>query len=179
MSTGCMDLCTFFSIWDTHSALANCWQPSIFGTLVIFALQCSLMSWSLVSKLKLNTPVLKYSMSTLSTQVLPGGTQILEYSHTVLSKVLIFLAVKALDHPNSLACHNKIDKLVVMIGQLATRDSRTNRQFKPQIHQSRGRGHKRNYNQRNYQNRCRSQNRSNGRDRGQYRKDTSRPRHEP
>ena len=104
MSSGCMDLCTFFSIWDMHRALANCWHPSIFSTLVIFALQSSFMSWSLVSKLKLNTWVLKYSISTLSTQVPPGGTQILEYS-MVLSKVLIFLAVKALDHPNSLACH--------------------------------------------------------------------------
>ena len=28
---------------------------------------------------------------------------------------------------------NKIDKLAVMIGKLATRDSGTNRQFKPQI----------------------------------------------
>ena len=46
---------------------------------------------------------------------------------------------------------NKIDKLVVMIGKLATRDSRTNIHFKPQIHQSRGRGQSRNcnYNQRN------------------------------
>ena len=35
---------------------------------------------------------------------------------------------------------DKIDKLAVMIGKLATRDSRTNRQFKPQIHQSRGGG---------------------------------------
>ena len=34
----------------------------------------------------------------------------------------------------------KIDKLAVMIGKLATRDSRTNRQFKMQIHQSRSRG---------------------------------------
>ena len=34
---------------------------------------------------------------------------------------------------------DKIDKLAVMIGKLATRDSRINRQFKPQIHQSRGR----------------------------------------
>ena len=80
MSSGCMDLCTFFTIWDMHRALANYWHPSIFGTLAIFALQCSFISWSLVSKLKLNTQVLKYSMSTLSTQVLPGGTQILEYS---------------------------------------------------------------------------------------------------
>ena len=41
---------------------------------------------------------------------------------------------------------DKIDKLVVMIGKLATRDSITNKQFKPQIHQSRGRGQNRNYN---------------------------------
>ena len=35
---------------------------------------------------------------------------------------------------------DKIDKLAVMIGKLATRDSRTGRQFKPQIYQNRGRG---------------------------------------
>ena len=34
---------------------------------------------------------------------------------------------------------DKIDKLAVMTGKLATRDSVTKRQFKPQIHQSRGR----------------------------------------
>ena len=50
---------------------------------------------------------------------------------------------------------DKIDKLVVMIGKLATRDSRTSRQFKPEIYQNRGRGQNRNYNQRNYQNRYR------------------------
>ena len=38
---------------------------------------------------------------------------------------------------------DKIDKLVVMIGKLATRDSGTCRQFKPQIHQGRGRGQNR------------------------------------
>ena len=54
---------------------------------------------------------------------------------------------------------DKLDKLVVMIGKLATRVSRTGRQLKPQIHQSRGRDHNRNYNQRNYQNRYRSNNR--------------------
>ena len=43
---------------------------------------------------------------------------------------------------------DKIDKLVVMIGKLATRDIETGRQFKPQIQQSRGRGQDRNYNQR-------------------------------
>ena len=42
---------------------------------------------------------------------------------------------------------DQIDKLALMIGKLATRDSGTNRQFKPQIHQSRGRGQNRNYNQ--------------------------------
>ena len=55
ISSGCMDLCTFFGISDTHRAIANCQHPSIFGTLVIFALQCSFMNLSLVSKLKLNT----------------------------------------------------------------------------------------------------------------------------
>ena len=48
---------------------------------------------------------------------------------------------------------DKIDKLMVMIGKLATRESGTNRQFRPQIHQSSGRGQNRNYSQRNYQNR--------------------------
>ena len=38
-----------------------------------------------------------------------------------------------------------------MIGKLATRDSRTIRQFKLQIHQSRGRGQNRNYSERNHQ----------------------------
>ena len=63
---------------------------------------------------------------------------------------------------------DKIDKLAVLIGKLAPRDGGTNRQFKPQIHRSRGRGLIRNYNQRNYQHRYRSNNRSNSRDRGQY-----------
>ena len=34
---------------------------------------------------------------------------------------------------------DKIDKLVVMIGKLAIRDSGSGRQFKPQIYQSKGR----------------------------------------
>ena len=55
MSSDCMDLCTFFSIWDTDRAIANCQHPSIFSTLGIFALHCFLMSLSLASKLKLNT----------------------------------------------------------------------------------------------------------------------------
>ena len=66
---------------------------------------------------------------------------------------------------------NKVDKLTVMIGKLTTRKSGTNRQFRPQIHQSRGRGQNRNYSQRNYQNRYRHNNRSNSTDRGQYRQD--------
>ena len=36
-----------------------------------------------------------------------------------------------------------IDKLAVMIGKLATGDSRSARQFKPQIYQGRGRGQNR------------------------------------
>ena len=75
---------------------------------------------------------------------------------------------------------DKIDKLAVMIGKLAATDSGTGRQFKPQIHQSRGRGRgqNRNYNQRNYQNRYTLNNRSKSGDRGQYRQDRSRPRYE-
>ena len=38
---------------------------------------------------------------------------------------------------------DKIDKLAVMIGKLATRDSGAGRQFKPQLYQSRGRGQNR------------------------------------
>ena len=38
---------------------------------------------------------------------------------------------------------DKIDKLVVMVDKLVTRDSGANRQFKPQIHQGRGRGQNR------------------------------------
>ena len=71
---------------------------------------------------------------------------------------------------------NKIDKLAVMIGKLTTRESRANRQFKLQIHQSTGSSQNRSYSQRNYQNR--HNNRSNSRDRGQYRQDRSRPRYE-
>ena len=72
---------------------------------------------------------------------------------------------------------NKIDKLAVMKGKLATRK---NMQLKPQIHQSRGRGQNRNYNhnQRNHQERYRSNNRSNSRSRGPYRQDRSGPRYE-
>ena len=72
---------------------------------------------------------------------------------------------------------DKIDKLVVIIGKLATRDRGANRQFKPQIHQSRGRCQNRNYNQRNHNNRYRSNNRSSSGDRGQYRQNRSRPRY--
>ena len=73
---------------------------------------------------------------------------------------------------------DRLDKLSVMIGNLATRDCRTGSQFKPQIYQNRGRGQNRNYSQRNYQNRYRSNNRSNSGDRGQYRQDRGRPRYE-
>ena len=41
---------------------------------------------------------------------------------------------------------NKIDKLAMTIGKLAAKDSGTGGQFKPPIHQSRGRGKNRNYN---------------------------------
>ena len=61
---------------------------------------------------------------------------------------------------------DKIDKLAVMIDRLAAKDSGRVGPFKPQIHQNRGRGQNREYNQRNYQNRDRSDNRPNSRDRG-------------
>ena len=67
---------------------------------------------------------------------------------------------------------DKIDKLTVMIGKLAAKDSNRNRPLKPQIHRSRGNlppGHNRGYSQRNYQNKNRLNNRSNSRDRGQFR----------
>ena len=65
-----------------------------------------------------------------------------------------------------------------MIGGLAANDNNKIRPFKPQIHQSRGRGQNRGYSQRNYQNRNRISNRSNSRDRGQFRQDRGRPRFE-
>ena len=55
---------------------------------------------------------------------------------------------------------DKIDKLTVMLGRLAAKDSNEKRPFKPQIYQSRGRGQNRSYSQRNYQNRNRLSNRS-------------------
>ena len=73
---------------------------------------------------------------------------------------------------------DKIDKLVVMIGKLAMRDSRTGSKFKPQIHQNRGRGQNRNYISEELSNRYRSNNRSSSGDRGLYRQDRSRPRYE-
>ena len=72
--------------------------------------------------------------------------------------------------------NDKIDKLTVMIGKLAAKDSGRTRQFKPQIHQSRGRSQNRSYSQRNYQNRYKSDNRSKSRDRGQLRQDRGRHR---
>ena len=58
---------------------------------------------------------------------------------------------------------DKIDKLTVMMGRIATRDSNDKRPFKHQIYKSRGsypQGQNRSYNQRNYQNRSRLGNRS-------------------
>ena len=57
------------------------------------------------------------------------------------------------------------EELGDMIDKLAAKDSRTGRQFKLQIHQNKGRGKNRNYNQRNYQNRYGLNNRSNSGDR--------------
>ena len=74
--------------------------------------------------------------------------------------------------------NDKIDKLTVMVGKLAAKDSSRTRRFKPQMHQSRGRGQNRGYGQRNYQNRNRSDNRLISRDRGQFRQDRDRSRFE-
>ena len=73
---------------------------------------------------------------------------------------------------------SNIDKLTVMIGKLAAKDSGRVRQFKPQIHQNRGRVQYRGYNQRSYQNRYRSDNRSNSSDKGQFRQDRGRHKYE-
>ena len=73
---------------------------------------------------------------------------------------------------------DKIDKLAVMIGKLAAKDSKKVRPFTSQIHQNRGGCQSRGYNQRNYQNRYRSDNRSNSRDRGQFRQERGRNRFE-
>ena len=75
---------------------------------------------------------------------------------------------------------DKIDKLAVMIGRLATRHSGMGRQLKVQIYQNRGRGQNRsnynrcNYDQQSYQDRYRSD----SCDRRQYKQDRSRPRYE-
>ena len=66
---------------------------------------------------------------------------------------------------------DKIDKLTVMMGRLAAKESNDKRPFKPQIYKSTGsypQGQNRSYNQRNYQNRSRLGNRSDSRTRGQY-----------
>ena len=69
---------------------------------------------------------------------------------------------------------------MVMLGKLAAKDSSRNRPFKPQIHKSSRPsppGQKRGYSQRN-QNRTRLNNRSNSRNRGQFRQDRGWPRFE-
>ena len=65
-----------------------------------------------------------------------------------------------------------------MISRLAAKDNNKIRPFKPQIHQSRGKGQNRGYSQRNYQDRNRLNNRSNSRDRGQFKQDRGGPRFE-
>ena len=69
---------------------------------------------------------------------------------------------------------DKIDKLTVMIGKLAAKDSNRNRPFKPQIYKSRRpppSSQNRGYSQRIYQNRNRLTNRLNSRDKEQFRQD--------
>ena len=76
---------------------------------------------------------------------------------------------------------DKIDRLMVMIGKLAAKESNRNRPFNPQIHKGKGpppSGQNRGYSQRNYQNRNRLSNRSNSMDRGWFRQDRDRFRFE-
>ena len=75
---------------------------------------------------------------------------------------------------------DKIDKLAAMIGKLATRDSGSVRQSKPQIYHCRGRGqHMGNYNRCNYdQQGYQNKYMSDSGDRRQYRQDRGRPRYE-
>ena len=64
---------------------------------------------------------------------------------------------------------DQIDKLTVMMGRLAAKDSNEKRPFKPQIYKSRGsyfQGQNRSYNQRSYQNKGRLDSRSDNRNRG-------------
>ena len=74
---------------------------------------------------------------------------------------------------------DKIDKLAVVIGKLAARDSRSSRQFKPQIYQSKRGGQNRgnydrcNYDQQDCENRCRPD----SGDRRQYRLNRGIPRY--
>ena len=76
---------------------------------------------------------------------------------------------------------DKIDTLTVIMGQLTMKDKGVNRQFKPKIYQSRGRGqlrnfyNKHNYNQQGYQNRYWSHSRDS---RNQYRQNRGRPKYE-
>ena len=66
---------------------------------------------------------------------------------------------------------DKIDKLTVMMGRLAAKDSNEKRPFKSQIYKSRGsypQGQNRSYGQRSYQNRGRLGSRSDSRNRGHY-----------
>ena len=65
------------------------------------------------------------------------------------------------------------------MGRLAARDSNDKRLFKPQMYKRRGsytHSQKKNYNQRNYQNRSRLGNRSGSRGRRQYGQGSNRPR---
>ena len=74
---------------------------------------------------------------------------------------------------------DRIDKLTVMMGRLAAKDSNDKRPFKPQIYESRSsypQGPNRIYNQRNYQNRSRLGSRPDSRNRGQYGQGSNRPR---
>ena len=63
------------------------------------------------------------------------------------------------------ALEEKIDRLMTMMSKLTAQDDEQNKQFKPKIYQGRRRGQVRNiygkynYDQRNYQNRCKADSR--------------------
>ena len=84
--------------------LANCWHPS-FWYLCGITLQCSYMSLSLVSMLKLNSWVL-WALKGSSIHCGFSDTWVSKefYPHST-AKVLKYLVVLALDLLNSLVCH--------------------------------------------------------------------------
>ena len=55
LSSGRMDLCTLYGIWDTARALANCRHPTFSGTFAVVLYSVTPLHLSLILKLKLNS----------------------------------------------------------------------------------------------------------------------------